>query len=296
MSSAPTLVLVLLAVVLAALVAPAPARAAPSSSADWDWLFGPDADDDAQDDDYQRRYGIDIVGGDTADIKTVPYQVSVEVNSAHSCGGSVLSARWVLTAAHCTYGKDPRWLQVRAGTDQLQRGGSLLAVRRAVNHPKYVHGHQDWDVSVLELAGTLSFGSTIKAVTLPAAGAEPSTNTAVLASGWGLTQAQKGKGRSGRPAPNLPQQLRKVTVRVVQRSTCANVYRGVLTDRMICAAAPGKDTCTYDSGGPLVDSARGVQVGVVSWGQGCADPNYPGVYVHLGNKDVRQFIKSYAGV
>lgn len=285
-----------LALVLALLVALAAAASA-APSADVDGLLVPDVgldsdqDDDDYDDDYET-FGLDIVGGETADIKTVPYQVSLEVNKAHSCGGSVLSTTWVLTAAHCTYGKDARSLQVRAGTDKLQRGGSVVPVARAVVHPKYVHGRQDWDVSVLQLTAALSYGSTIKAVHLPASGAEPSANTAVLASGWGLTTAQK--GRNG--PPNLPVQLRKVTVRVVQRPSCVVAYQSVLTERMICAAAPGKDTCTYDSGGPLVDSARGVQVGVVSWGQGCADPKYPGVYVHLGNKDVRSFIKSYAGV
>ncbi|KAE8749472.1 hypothetical protein FOCC_FOCC003738 [Frankliniella occidentalis] len=221
-----------------------------------DGLLDPDVgiDGDQYDDDYET-FGLDIV--------------SLEVNKAHSCGGSVLSTTWVLTAAHCTYGKDARSLQVRAGTDKLQRGGSVVPVARAVVHPKYVHGRQDWDVSVLQLGAALSYGSTIKAVHLPASGAEPSANTAVLASGWGLTTAQK--GRNG--PPNLP-----VTVRVVQRPSCVVAYQ------------------SYDSGGPLVDSARGIQVGVVSWGQGCADPKYPGVYVHLGNKDVRSFIKSYAGV
>lgn len=262
------------------------------------------------------RPNLRIVGGEVADIKSVPYQVSVELNSAHHCGGSVLSAAWVLTAAHCVYGAQLRALQVRAGTDKLQLGGSVHAARAAVPHPKYVSGLWDWDVAVLQVATPLSFGAAVKAVRLPAAGREPQTNSPVVASGWGLTAAQKGSSGKrgvragmlgallppsgdleavvGAPAaPALPTQLRKVTVRVIGRSACTGIYtKALLTDRMLCAAAPGKDTCTYDSGGPLVDSA-GTQVGVVSWGKGCADPIYPGVYVHVGNADVRAFIKSH---
>ncbi|KAJ1521310.1 hypothetical protein ONE63_002988 [Megalurothrips usitatus] len=238
------------------------------------------------------RPNLRIVGGEVADIKSVPYQVSVELNSAHHCGGSVLSAAWVLTAAHCVYGAQLRALQVRAGTDKLQLGGSVHAARAAVPHPKYVSGLWDWDVAVLQVATPLSFSAAVKAVRLPAAGREPQTNSPVVASGWGLTAAAVGAPA----APALPTQLRKVTVRVIGRSACTGIYtKALLTDRMLCAAAPGKDTCTYDSGGPLVDSA-GTQVGVVSWGKGCADPSYPGVYVHVGNADVRAFIKSHTGV
>ncbi|XP_034244233.1 trypsin beta-like [Thrips palmi] len=243
--------------------------------------------------------GLEIIGGDTADIKSVPYQVSIELKKAHHCGGSVLSNKWILTAAHCVYGHPVSSLGVRAGTDKLQMGGSLVAVRAASVHPKYVHGIYDSDVAVLELASALSLGATIKPVVLPPSGKEPQTNIPVVVSGWGLTTPQKRmlwRHRSAAsPAallgPNLPTQLRKVTVRVVSRTTCHSSYNAVLTSRMICAAAPGKDACTYDSGGPLVDGS-GVQVGIVSFGHGCAQAQYPGVYTHVGSPDVRSFIKS----
>lgn len=63
---------------------------------------------------------------------------------------------------------------------------------------------------------------------------------------------------------------------------------------MICAYDVGKDSCQGDSGGPLVDKSTGIQVGVVSWGQGCAEQDYPGVYSDIAS--VRQWIKDNTGV
>lgn len=60
---------------------------------------------------------------------------------------------------------------------------------------------------------------------------------------------------------------------------------------MICASAPGKDSCQGDSGGPLIDRRTKTQVGVVSWGFGCADPRYPGVYSNIAKE--LAWIKQY---
>ncbi|KAI7815141.1 Serine protease [Rhyzopertha dominica] len=79
--------------------------------------------------------------------------------------------------------------------------------------------------------------------------------------------------------------LRHVEVEIIEQPTCASAYSWVntVTDGMVCAGVPdgGRDACQGDSGGPLVLAENGVQVGVVSWGLGCARPNYPGVYTNV---------------
>ncbi|XP_034240297.1 trypsin delta-like [Thrips palmi] len=92
-----------------------------------------------------------------------------------------------------------------------------------------------------------------------------------------------------------PHRLRQTTVSVVDAATCAKDYKGTraVTKRMICAANPGKDSCTGDSGGPLLSVQRGradVQYGIVSWGDVCAEAKHPGVYTNLADADIRAYI------
>lgn len=90
--------------------------------------------------------------------------------------------------------------------------------------------------------------------------------------------------------------LLKVDLHVVNQRTCSDAYDqfGGVTERMICAADPGKDSCQGDSGGPLVSGGK--QVGIVSWGYGCARKGFPGVYTRVANTAVRNFISEVAGL
>lgn len=63
---------------------------------------------------------------------------------------------------------------------------------------------------------------------------------------------------------------------------------------MFCAGTSGRDSCQGDSGGPIIRG--GVLLGAVSWGQGCAQPGYPGVYTNFLDRDIRQWIKQITGV
>lgn len=106
-----------------------------------------------------------------------------------------------------------------------------------------------------------------------------------------LTHLTRGTLTEG--GSSLPTALYEVTVPIVSRTTCRADYgTSAITTNMICAGltAGGKDSCQGDSGGPLVDASTRVLIGLVSWGQGCAEPNYPGVYTRVGSPSILSFI------
>jgi len=97
----------------------------------------------------------------------------------------------------------------------------------------------------------------------------------VIVSGWGYLQEGGG---------SLSSSLQTLDVASVDRETCNTAYDGEITDNMFCAGVlnvGGKDACQNDSGGPVVQNNQ--VIGAVSWGYGCARPQYPGVYTRVGN-------------
>ena len=128
-------------------------------------------------------------------------------------------------------------------------------------------------------------GPTIRPIPLTIS--EPAAGSLAVVSGWGTLHYGD---------TDLPSQLQAVEVYITSRVECNSAYAvyGGITDRMICAAVPGggKDACQGDSGGPLV--VNGVLVGIVSWGAGCADARYPGVYSDVAT--LRSFVTEQTGV
>ncbi|XP_075168800.1 trypsin 5G1-like [Haematobia irritans] len=219
-----------------------------------------------------------IVGGYETDIKEVPFQVSLQ-NGWHYCGGSLIAKRFVLTAAHCT-DRDPEHnpnFSIRIGSSYSRNGGLLVKPIRIHQHWDYNNINVDYDFSIVELEdydeSVLPFELTY--AKLPKAKDVVAEGTLLTVSGWGNTKD--------------PQEsrdvLRAVQVPKVTNDVCEQAYSGigVITERMLCAGYPqgGKDACQGDSGGPM--SIDGVLVGVVSWGYGCAEPNYPGVYARVSS-------------
>ncbi|MBK8047289.1 MAG: serine protease [Anaerolineales bacterium] len=144
--------------------------------------------------------------------------------------------------------------------------------------------HLDHDTALLRLETPAQLTATVQTVPLvhPDQPKLSAAGKPAVVTGWGNTQS----------FPQWPDGLRQVTVPLVAREACDVAYQntgyppGTITDTMICAGVEegGKDSCQGDSGGPLVveDSFLGWwQVGVVSWGEGCALPQIPGVYAHV---------------
>ncbi|KAH8321717.1 hypothetical protein KR074_012505, partial [Drosophila pseudoananassae] len=212
-----------------------------------------------------------IVGGTTTTINSFPWQISLQRSGSHSCGGSIYSANIIVTAAHCLQSVSASSLKVRAGSSYWSSGGSLVSVASFRNHEGYNANTMVNDIAVIRLSSSLSFSSSIKAISL--ATYNPANGASASVSGWG-TQSY---GSS-----SIPSQLQYVDLKIVSQSNCASStygYGSQIKSTMICAYSSSKDACQGDSGGPLVSG--GVLVGVVSWGYGCAYANYPGVYADV---------------
>ncbi|EDW60462.2 uncharacterized protein Dvir_GJ21495, partial [Drosophila virilis] len=212
-----------------------------------------------------------IVGGTATTIGSFPWQISLQRNGGHSCGGSIYNSKIIVTAAHCLQSVSASSLQIRAGSSYWNSGGVVVKVAAFRNHEGYNANTMVNDIAIIKLSSALSFTSNIKSIGL--ASSAPRNGASASVSGWG-TQS------SG--SSSIPTQLQYVNVNIVSQSVCASSaysYGSQIKNTMICAAASGKDACQGDSGGPLVSG--GVLVGVVSWGYGCAYSNYPGVYADV---------------
>uniref|UniRef100_A0A8C8Z2H1 Transmembrane serine protease 9 n=1 Tax=Prolemur simus TaxID=1328070 RepID=A0A8C8Z2H1_PROSS len=222
-----------------------------------------------------------IVGGMEASPGEFPWQVSLRENKEHFCGATIISARWLVSAAHCfNEFQDPTEWVAYVGTTYLS-GSEASTVRaqvtRIVKHPLYNPDTADFDVAVLELSGPLSFGRDIQPACLPAATHVFPPGKKCLISGWGYLKED---------FLVKPEVLQKATVELLDQALCAGLYGPSLTDRMVCAGyLDGKvDSCQGDSGGPLVceeHSGRFFLAGIVSWGIGCAEARRPGVYARV---------------
>ncbi len=273
---------------------------------------------------------VSIVGGEAASIASFPFQVALYDPRAGSpaagffCGGVIIDATHVVTAAHCVTGagqsESATDVEVLAGSTSLAASESTSVrdpVASSAFDSRYNPITSDYDIALLTLARPLWSGPTAPSINgvdpiapLPlepevsSGAANPNRTPAIVAlsSGWGDVNPAPGHLTS------YPTDLRSVHLPLVSDSLCEEQYATIeqpITPRMICAGGGRSrvDTCYGDSGGPLVvdgdtpphPPSDYVLAGLVDFGNGCAQPGYAGVYTRIANSQIMGFLSSGIG-
>ncbi|KAI4500260.1 hypothetical protein M0802_004677 [Mischocyttarus mexicanus] len=207
-----------------------------------------------------------VVGGTDAPEGKYPYQVSLRAPS-HFCGGSIISHRYILTAAHCLVSKSASRVTVHVGSVLLNAGGKVYKAEKLVTNEKYNAFKLINDVGLVRTSEDIEFNQLVQPIKLPSSNSIKAGDGVVL-TGWGRIYLNG-------PIPNHLQQL---PLTVESQESCKAKHRGVIDSHICTFTKRGEGACHGDSGGPLVDN--GVQVGIVSYGHPCA-LGYPDVFTRV---------------
>ncbi|XP_023799523.1 enteropeptidase isoform X2 [Cyanistes caeruleus] len=229
-----------------------------------------------------QNNGTRIAGGSDARREAWPWIVSLHFNLRPVCGASLISDEWLVTAAHCVYGrqlKPSRWravLGLYIQSDLTQPPAALESIDRIIINPHYMKQTKDSDIALMHLQHKVQYTDYIQPICLPEKNQQflPGINCSIA--GWGNTKNE------GSPS-NV---LQEAEVPLLSNEKCQQwLPKYNITENMLCAGYEmgGIDSCKGDSGGPLTfkDGDKWFLVGVISFGDGCAFPQQPGVYVRV---------------
>ncbi|XP_060802301.1 tryptase [Amyelois transitella] len=221
-----------------------------------------------------------IVGGRRAQPHSFPWAIAILKNEKMHCGGALITNRHILSAGHCFKWDDSRLMKVLIGLDDLDKLDNVTtrSISKVVIHEKFTSTavRDENDIAIATLNESVVFSPLIIPVCLPNID-EDFGDWAGIIVGWGRVGVEKASSRT----------LLMASLRILSDEKCVKSELAQhLKPTMMCAFSKGKDGCQGDSGGPLLvlrPDGRYLQAGIISWGIGCADPRYPGVYTKVSN-------------
>ncbi|OXU21214.1 hypothetical protein TSAR_014489, partial [Trichomalopsis sarcophagae] len=202
-----------------------------------------------------------IINGSEASISVFPFMASLRSFGEHFCDGTIISNRWILTAARCLI-EHPvvEWIEVYVGNTRLSAGneGEIYKPTRIVYHEKYDEEKGINDIGLLYLNKDIVFTGKKSFIPLSSRTYEPVIAAYII--GWGSTE----------PKGNPSYDLQRIVVQIVHQKTCKLAWKdNPITDSQICIMSrPGTGTCYGDLGSPLI--VEGKQVGIASYAHSCA--------------------------
>jgi secreted trypsin-like serine protease len=269
-----------------------------------------------------------IVGGHATPIEAIPFQVALydpqitpgpgEVANpiqSQFCGGAILDARHVITAGHCVMDQQPdgvaspQQIEVLAATNNLETREDSGYIEDPVSatsfDPSWEPVSNDHDIGLLTLANPLWTGTepvingTSRVARIPLAGALPSTGSMLTVSGWGYDKELIGEARPSEEV-GFQRHLQSVRVPFVSEGECVHDYQATseaVAPSTVCAGSGGSGPCYGDSGGPLFEGPSTPPgtyrlLGIVDFGNGCAQAGFPGVFQSLVDAGNAQFVQS----
>ncbi|XP_065300554.1 venom peptide isomerase heavy chain-like [Dermacentor albipictus] len=210
----------------------------------------------------------------------LPSMYNATYNASKFCGGSIISARFVLTASHCI-AKRRIYLDgaviIYNSTEKLR--GSRVGIAALFSHPSYIPGELGHDIALAKTTEPFKFDRFVRPVCLPWKQSNLAGRKAAI-SGWGRLSARNKSGLD----------LLRITQMILPYNRCKESFskeelaKRLTRDDVLCARRKGKGICKGDSGGPLTVLGKGgkaVQVGVAAFAYGCAHPTKADFYTRV---------------